>query len=49
MTSAPFYCTKAMQCLVKFWRTEGAEISVFIDDGLGSNEEEKSNLHSLRE
>ena len=36
LTSAPFIFTKIVRCLVKYWRSQGVRICVFIDDGLGS-------------
>ena len=38
LTSAPFIFTKIVRALVKFWRSQGVRICVFIDDGLGTKE-----------
>ena len=37
LCSAPFFFTKLMRSLVKFWRREGIKICVCIDDGLGAS------------
>ena len=37
LCSATFIFTKVLYSLVKFWRREGIEICVYIDDGLGAS------------
>ena len=51
LTSAPYIFTKIMRCLVKKWRTEGKEIIVYLDDGLGmalSFAEAKNQSNAIR-
>ena len=35
LSSAPYIFTKIMRVLVKKWRSEGKEIILYLDDGLG--------------
>ena len=46
--SAPYIFTKVMRVLVKFWRTKGICITVYIDDGIGVDpQKDKANENSV--
>ena len=47
LSSAPYVFTKVVRPLVKKWRSEGKDIVVFLDDGLGyADSFQKANQHS---
>ena len=47
LSSAPFVFTKVVRPLVKKWRSEGKDIVVFLDDGLGyADSFQKAKQHS---
>ena len=47
LSSAPYIFTKIMRVMVKKWRSEGKEIILYLDDGLGiGNSLSETNVHA---
>ena len=42
LTSAPYIFTKCLRPIVKYWRTNGIDIVLYLDDGLGFGKDLKS-------
>lgn len=44
LSSAPFLFTKGLRPLVKYWRSNGLKVIVFLDDGWGLNDSYEKNI-----
>ena len=48
LSTAPFVFTKLLKALIKYWRSQGIPIVVFLDDGLGGGTTQRqAKTHSL--
>ena len=48
LSTAPFVFTKLLKSLIKYWRSQGIPIAVFLDDGLGGGPTERqAKIYSL--
>ena len=48
LATAPFVFTKLLKALIKYWRSQGIPIVVFLDDGLGGGPTQRqAKTHSL--
>ena len=48
LSTAPFVFTKLLKALIKYWRSQGIPIVVFLDDGLGGGPTQRqAKTHSL--
>ena len=45
--SAPYIFTKIMRTHVKFWRKQGIAIAVYLDHGIGADNDYKNYLENL--